>query len=374
MRILELARSFFPSAGGLENFVHNRLKIYESLGIEYIVACTTFSTEKNDYSRFRPDTVFLKQYSPYNITPGLIDFLRSTHFDILSLNQTGRFFSDYALSYCRKKNISIILTPHFTFHTGRYGFIKRVYNRHFLPSQLAKADRIICFTNEEKMFWTRVHSVSEDKINVIPHYITMEHESISRSQNADYFLYLGRYDKNKRLDILLKGFHSSSLPCSLYLTIDRDVLPGYLQSIAESDPRIKLLGNVNELVKFNLLTGMQALILPTDFEAFGTVLLEASCFGKPVLCSDMPVLREIMDEKGVIFFENNAAGLRQAMAEFSWLTSEEKKMMGLINKNNLNRYTFRSSREAYASLFEELIPGCLKLHNGCQYNKNAAAL
>lgn len=374
MRVLELARSFFPSAGGLETFVDNRIKIYSSLGIEYMVACTSFSTEKRDYSRIHPDTVFLKQYSPYNITPGLIDFLKSTHFDILSLNQTGRFFSDYALSYCRRRNIRIMLTPHFTFHTNRYSFIKRLYNRYILPGQLAKADRIICFTNEEKYFWNKVYSVREEIIKVIPHYIAREHECISPIQKSEYFLYLGRYDKNKRLDILLDAFCSSSFTCSLLLTIDMDVLPRHLQSMCKSDPRIRFLGNVNDLTKYNLLAGMQALILPTDFEAFGTVLLEASCFEKPVLCSDIPVLREIMDERGVIYFRNDAVSLRHAIAGFTWLNPAEKKKMGIINKDNLNRYTFRSSREAYASLFEEIIPGCLKSVKSSNYNHYTAAL
>ncbi|MCB9247378.1 MAG: hypothetical protein H6613_01960 [Ignavibacteriales bacterium] len=46
MKILELTRSFYPSIGGMEKFVADRLKIYDSLGYEYEVI-TTNHTEKN---------------------------------------------------------------------------------------------------------------------------------------------------------------------------------------------------------------------------------------------------------------------------------------------------------------------------------------
>ena len=47
MKILELTRSFYPSIGGMEKFVDDRLKIYKSLGYEYKVITTTHSEKKN---------------------------------------------------------------------------------------------------------------------------------------------------------------------------------------------------------------------------------------------------------------------------------------------------------------------------------------
>lgn len=71
MKILELTRAFYPSVGGLEKFVSDRLKIYRDLGIEYNLITTNFSSNKIDSSITQEIPVILNQYTPYNITPGL---------------------------------------------------------------------------------------------------------------------------------------------------------------------------------------------------------------------------------------------------------------------------------------------------------------
>ncbi|MCH7826360.1 MAG: hypothetical protein IIC75_00065 [Bacteroidetes bacterium] len=120
MKILELTRSFYPSVGGLEKFVADRFKIYQQLEIDYKILSTDFTTEKRDNNYSGEQATFLKQYTPYNITPNIKHFL-DDEYDILSVNQFGRYFSDYAINYVSKnRKVKIILTPHFYFHTVQY--------------------------------------------------------------------------------------------------------------------------------------------------------------------------------------------------------------------------------------------------------------
>src|SRR5690606_16808751 len=155
MRLLELTRSFYPSVGGLEKFVHDRLKIYKQLNIDYKILSTDYKTEKVDSKHAELEVSFLKQFTPYNITPGIFKYLRDDY-NVISINLAGRFYSDFTILFSSlKKKAKIILTPHFTFHTNKYFLIKKVYEKIILPSLLRRVDKIICFTNYEREFWQK---------------------------------------------------------------------------------------------------------------------------------------------------------------------------------------------------------------------------
>ena len=280
MKILELTRAFYPSVGGLEKFVSDRLKIYSDLGIEYTLITTDFSSKKIDASIIKEIPVILNQYTPYNITPGLKKYLEGDY-DVLSVNLLGRYYSDYSILYVKKMNKKIILTPHFTFHTENFKLIKRIHKHLLAPKLLNAVDKIICFTAFEKKYWIDNFNIAEKKIEIIPHYIN--ETNVFKADLApipeNFFLYLGRFDKNKRVDILIEAFTQiKDSDLNLYLTIEEGDLNNYLKKIIQQDSRIKLIGQVTEKQKSEYLSSCEALIFPSAFEAFGTVLLEASIF------------------------------------------------------------------------------------------------
>lgn len=355
MKILELTRSFYPSVGGLEKFVADRFKIYQQLGINYKILSTDFTTEKRDNNYTGEQATFLKQYTPYNITPQIKYFLNDDY-DILSVNQFGRYFSDYAINYVSKnKKGKIILTPHFYFHTERYSLIKKLYSKYFLKDILKKIDRMICFTEYEKKYWSEKFYFPLEKIVVIPHFIeTQKNTSITDFSYGKFILYLGRHAKNKRIDILLNAFSKlNNLDWKLVLTLDKNELKRCeLKYVNEN---VIFLGYVTDELKLKLLDKCQALVLPSDYEAFGSVLLEASKFRKPILATGLPIIREVLNTKNPIYFENNITSLLKTISHFIKLSSEEKNKWGMDNFHNLKRFQMDTIIEKYAFLFSELI-------------------
>ena len=92
--------------------------------------------------------------------------------------------------------------------------------------------------------------------------------------------------------------------------------------------------------KKELLNTCSALILPTSYEAFGIVTLEASSVKKPILCSDIPVLKEILDHRGVIYFSNNKDSIYNSILKFIKLDEKTYNEMGEMNFKNLTKYDF----------------------------------
>ncbi len=361
MKILELTRSFYPSVGGLEKFVSDRLKIYKKLGIEHKLVSTNFSSTKLDTSLAFENPIILKQFTPYNITPGLKKYLDSDY-DVLSVNLLGRYYSDLAILYAKRKKKKIILTPHFTFHTHNFNLVKKLHSHLLAPYLLNSIDKIICFTQVEKKFWVNNFDVNNQKIEVIPHYIenpftnNLELNSVPEK----FLLYLGRYDRNKRIDLLLKAFTKvKELNLSLYLTISEKDLNKSLNQIVSKDHRIKLLGYISEEEKWRYINYCEALIFPSDYEAFGSVLLEVSVRNKPILCSSILVFQEILDPGGVIYFDNTVESISSAIKHFKDLDMEKKRDMGRNNFNNLKKFTFENALEKYNELFIDLCKSSL---------------
>ena len=112
--------------------------------------------------------------------------------------------------------------------------------------------------------------------------------------SGDYVLYLGRLDvTGKGLDLLLSAQARTRHPLPLLIAgtgpaADRTEL----RRLAARHPgRVELLGAVHGQRKEQLLRDCAYLVMPSRFETFGLVALEAMSHGKPVIHFDLPQLR-----------------------------------------------------------------------------------
>jgi glycosyltransferase involved in cell wall biosynthesis len=101
---------------------------------------------------------------------------------------------------------------------------------------------------------------------------------------------------HKNLSALLDAWRAMDAPRPLLAYVgpgtDRGALPGRAAELGLSGD-VRALGTVPGELLEDLYAAAGALALPTRFEGFGLPLLEAMARGVPVVCSDLPVLREI---------------------------------------------------------------------------------
>lgn len=103
--------------------------------------------------------------------------------------------------------------------------------------------------------------------------------------------------QHKNLPALLDawaGWTGGARPLLAYVGpgTDAGALPGRARELG-LDADVRVLGTVPGELLEDLYAAAGALALPTRFEGFGLPLLEAMARGVPVVCSDLPVLREI---------------------------------------------------------------------------------
>jgi len=117
--------------------------------------------------------------------------------------------------------------------------------------------------------------------------------------------------------------------------------------------QIHFLGYVDNMASF--LENMDLFVLPTRLEGLPLSLLEIARVGKPVVCSDIPVFKEIMNESEVSFFEmDNIKSLEMAIQKI-----EENKDVysDRIQKAFFAKFTAEKMAENYLKVYEDLIKG-----------------
>lgn len=69
----------------------------------------------------------------------------------------------------------------------------------------------------------------------------------------------------------------------------------------EQHPNLHFTGYVSDAQKFDLLSACEAFIFPSFSEGFGIPIIEAALFGAPIICSDIPVFREVTNGQAAFF-------------------------------------------------------------------------
>lgn len=126
-------------------------------------------------------------------------------------------------------------------------------------------------------------------------------------QNGDYILFMGRIDiEQKGLDILIRSFYQAQQKVSCRLMIVGDGFDMNKLKTMISDLKLKnkveLIGKISSYAdKVRWYSGAKIVCMPSRFETFGLVALEAFAFGKPVLSFDIPALNDLVTaERGAV--------------------------------------------------------------------------
>lgn len=198
---------------------------------------------------------------------------------------------------------------------GSYGTTELDYHRWSMRLAARTASHIITiseFTKTELM----------DCYRVAANHITVVHNGFDRTAFAPaehlttappYLFYVGRIEKKKNIDRLLKAFtilkKQYRLPHQLWLAGNR----GFGFEQLSSSPDIKLLGYVSAADLPHLMQQAAAFVFPSNYEGFGIPILEAMACGTKVVCSDIPALREVGGEACWYFDQRNPAHMAEVI-------------------------------------------------------------
>jgi glycogen synthase len=140
------------------------------------------------------------------------------------------------------------------------------------------------------------------RIDVVPNGVDGEMRGCRSSRTREHLLYLGRIEiAQKGLDMLLRAYAAVAPLTTADLVIagdgpDREAVHALSAQLGVAS-RVRFLGRVSGTAKREALSSALLVCMPSRYETFGMVALEALACGTAVLAFDIPCLREIVSPR-----------------------------------------------------------------------------
>ena len=378
MNILEVIQFFSPLHGGSAEVPYqlskelarreHQVTIYTSdykLSPEYIDSIPDITIRS-----FKTWLSWLKFY----ITPGMITQIKEEfkNFNIIHLHNYRTFQNNIAHYYSRKFGIPYVLQAH--------GSLPRIVSRKTLKyaydsiwgyQLLRDASKVIAVTELEAEQY-RSNGVAEDKIVIIPHginhaeFVDLPKRGEFRSaykinDDEKVILWLGRIDRTKGLDILVRAFTTLGQTLSDTRLVIAGPDDGYLSALRQLIDEIKIdrsilfTGPLYGQDKLTAYVDADIFVLPSSYEIFGITALEAMACGTPVIITDRCGIAEMVKDKAGLVVPCDMGQLRDALRQMLDNDELRREYSKKGKKLVLEKFNWERVAEQVERVYEEVL-------------------
>ncbi len=354
MRILQLAKYYWPHSGGMERVVQGLAEGLAELGHEVeVVAVTAFGDPKPGQKR-RTSLTRAWSIAPVGsqeLAPAYIP-AAWRRADVIHLHHPNSLAD---VAYALRPSLApLVVTQHADYASSKYK-LPGWYALRRAEAILVPSSAHIALSRELKGF--------EDKVEVIPFGIDHRRWELVPPPppgNPPKALFIGRLVPFKGVDFLLRALE---LVPDLRLDIvgdgpERNRLKTLADALAVTG-RVKFWGEYPDEDLPRRMADADFLVLPsvTTEEMFGMVLLEAMAAGRPVITTAVPSGVREVNEAGVTGLEvpiRDVEALANAMRTLAE-NAELRAQMGAAGKARvLERFTVDAMAQAHLEVYQRI--------------------
>ncbi len=343
MNILQGCVRYPPAPGGAETVVKAYSEGLRDLGHEVEVITTDLYTETpfvrkkmptqvNGISVSRHKAFTVSGEAHYVLAPGMVNSFLSKKADIIHTHSYGYFQNHAGWIKERLQSTPWVITPHFHPSWSMWGGSKRKTLREFYDAVVGKgtletADLITCVSEHERDMLVSEIGVNEDKIKIIYNGINWKDWEVAPSGNVfrnkypeisdKFIIFAGRLATNKGIPDLIESISIEGSKRFDLVVMGADMGLGEdLDQLAISkNVKMHRIGHVDDKMYRSALSAADVLVLPSEYEAFGIVLLEAAAAKTPVVATRVGGIPEAMSEgkNGLLVDYNTPESLSEAI-------------------------------------------------------------
>ncbi|HMP90061.1 MAG TPA: glycosyltransferase [Kiritimatiellia bacterium] len=160
-----------------------------------------------------------------------------------------------------------------------------------------------------------------------------------------YILYIGRLDANKNVHEIIDAVSRLDSPTKLIIAGGGYDEPDLKQRAVELNVNCEFKGHVTDEEKWRLIQNCLFMVFPSSFEGFGIPPAESLVCGKPCICSDIPVLREVYADYVEMIPEHHVDRMVDTMKKLL-ANPDYRKERGLAGRKFvLSKYTWAKCAE-----------------------------
>jgi len=375
MRILEITWEYPPHiVGGLGRHVYNLSVHLASKGAEVTVLSFTDGTSKKQE---RAEGVEIVRVNPYVLRyPDFVSWIEGLNmlmveraadlgsFDLIHVHDWLTAYSGIALKHMWRR--PLVATIHAT-EIGRRKVLTNDSERHIHEMEwwLAfEAWRVICCS---KYMMKEVHTslgCPADKISVIHNgydpKMAKAKNAVPGKKKGKTVLFVGRlvYEKGPHLLVEAASLLREEEGLRVIIVGDGAMRP-YLEGLARKlnlGDKVSFLGHVDDETLLSIYEEASVLVIPSLYEPFGIVVLEAMSLGIPVIVSNTGGLDEIVTDgkDGIKFRSGSAEDLAKAITRV--LHDEGLRARLVANaKSRANEFSWSNTAEQTLELYKRVL-------------------
>jgi glycosyltransferase involved in cell wall biosynthesis len=214
-------------------------------------------------------------------------------------------------------------------------------------------------------------AIPRDRIRVVANGVDREpatEEAVRKARSiyaiddAPYVFWAGTFQPRKNVRVLLDAFtridEKATVPHRLVLAGPAGWKPDDSDAqVADSlGDRVRLLGPVHREQLFPLFAGADLYACPSRHEGFGIPVLEAMAQGTPVVCSDIPALREVAGDAAIFVAPDDVDGWIDAITSLAGDAAAREALISAGAARVENYSWARCARET-AAVYAEALNG-----------------
>lgn len=234
-----------------------------------------------------------------------------------------------------------------------------------------RADRIIAISRFTKHSLASIYDIPTSKVRVIYNGVSLQKNECCKPDiqeisdqlgiTGDFvFLFVGRPDVRKGLQVLMKAFRNViKWNRNVKLIIVGQGQWNEFKKIAENYGIFKhiiFMGWVDDVTLRKLYSLCDIFVLPSLLEGFGLTLLEAMAMGKPVVTTKVGGIPEFVrdPENGILVTPNDIKELTDAL-KFFIENHNLAKEIGKYNKSYVKNFSWTKTAKATEQVYREVI-------------------
>jgi len=374
---------FKPAIGGGEEHVYHIAKKLLQRGHEVIVLTSDLLKTTPNYAYFqrkvhKVDGITVQGFhalrllKDYPIVPSIFFKLMREKVDIIHGHGYGYFTTDFSALASRIRSVPFIVSTHGFFplavHANR--FLTTTYVNFSRISLLKIARKVIVASTFDASMYAQL--IDQRKIRVVPNGVDIDKWRVLPRKTV----FRTKYDLEGPIVatvgriIWVKGFQYLIRTAANIIKVFPDTKIviagedfGYLQKLIQLAQKLKIpkdsiifTGRLSEQELKELYAAADIIVIPSIYEPFGIVALEAMACGKPIVASACGGLLDIIKHgiNGLTVKPHDPVGL--AMAVVTLLEDPSlAKTMGETNKRAVIKYSWDNIVEKIENIYYEEI-------------------
>jgi glycosyltransferase involved in cell wall biosynthesis len=224
---------------------------------------------------------------------------------------------------------------------------------------LRNAARVVVFTAEQRSAVSARYSIDPARIVVIPNGVekTFYYVGQRLPKANPRLLFVGRLAAQKNLPLLLRALVGISQRFETTLVGDGELEAKLRELAASLDlQNIRFHGRADGEELRDLYRNADIFVLPSEREGMPLVLLEALAMGLPVVATDIPGSRDVINDgiNGVLVPPDDAPALRKALLSVASDLDGYRRMSD-ASRRLADQYSWAAVGDAFEELYAEVV-------------------